>query len=80
MSVVAALSDWLEHTNHREDGAWVQRYEHGVPVTELAELPHAQGTGTTVRFRPDDQLVTAPSADPAWYAAFGWLNVETVIE
>ena len=25
MSVVAALSDWLVHTNHRREGSWTQR-------------------------------------------------------
>ncbi|MFG3281400.1 ATP-binding protein [Streptomyces sp. NPDC048111] len=38
MSTVAALSTWLVHTNRRADGAWVQRYEHGVPVTDLTPL------------------------------------------
>ena len=31
MSVVAALSEWLIHTNRRAGGSWTQRYEHGVP-------------------------------------------------
>ena len=35
MSVVAALSEWLNHTNRRHDAAWTQRYEHGTPVTDL---------------------------------------------
>lgn len=35
MSVVAALSEWLVHTNRRAGGAWTQRYEHGVPATGL---------------------------------------------
>ncbi|GAA1629638.1 ATP-binding protein [Georgenia ruanii] len=38
MSVVAALSRWLVHTNRRHDGAWTQRYEHGLPVTDLVPL------------------------------------------
>jgi topoisomerase IV subunit B len=33
MSVVAALSEWLIHTNRRTGGSWTQRYEHGVPTT-----------------------------------------------
>jgi DNA gyrase/topoisomerase IV subunit B len=31
ISVVAALSEWLVHTNRRRDDAWTQRYEHGIP-------------------------------------------------
>ena len=57
MSVVAALSEWLIHTNRRRNGAWTQRYEHGVPVTDLTPL-QADGTcGTLVRFLPVKSLV-----------------------
>lgn len=57
MSVVAALSTWLVHTNRREDEAWQQRYERGVPVTDLVAVPDDGTTGTTVRFLPDAALV-----------------------
>lgn len=53
MSVVAALSTWLVHTNRRTHGSWTQRYERGVPVTELIPLPDNGTTGTTVHFLPD---------------------------
>ncbi|WP_454197439.1 hypothetical protein [Nocardia sp. Marseille-Q1738] len=56
MSVVAALSQWLVHTNRRRDGAWTQRYEHGVPVTELIPITPDSTTGTTVHFRPDNAM------------------------
>jgi len=59
MSVVAALSEWLIHTNHRHDGAWTQRYEHGMPVTDLLPIPENDTTGTTVRFLPDAALSTS---------------------
>lgn len=52
MSVVAALSDWLVHTNRRAGGSWTQRYEHGVPVTDLTPVPDDGTTGTTIRFHP----------------------------
>ncbi|MEU2251266.1 ATP-binding protein [Streptomyces sp. NPDC019224] len=52
MSVVAALSDWLIHTNRRADGSWTQRYEHGVPVTDLDPVAADGRTGTRVHFRP----------------------------
>ncbi|MFT4109848.1 hypothetical protein [Propionicimonas sp.] len=58
ISVVAALSDWLVHLNRRSDGAWEQRYEHGLPLAALAERSDQGGiTGTTVRFHPDASLV-----------------------
>lgn len=54
MSVVAALSQWVVHTNHRREGSWSQRYEHGVPVTGLVPVPATGATGTTVHFLPAD--------------------------
>lgn len=58
MSVVAALSSWLVHTNRRPEGAWTQRYEHGVPVTDLLPVREHGTTGTTVSFMPDPALVS----------------------
>lgn len=80
MSVVAALSDWLEHANYRVDGAWIQRYEHGVPVSELVEMPSSGRTGTMVRFHADKHLVAEAAFDPAWSVAFRWLSIYTVTE
>jgi topoisomerase-4 subunit B len=56
ISVVAALSEWLVHTNRRQDGPWTQRYEHGVPVSGLMEIAGDGTTGTTVRFAADEPL------------------------
>lgn len=64
MSVVAALSAWLVHTNRRRNGSWTQRYEHGVPVTGLTPISGDGTTGTTVHFLPNSTLV-APAHLPA---------------
>ncbi|MCQ9181326.1 ATP-binding protein [Streptomyces sp. IBSBF 2953] len=56
MSVVAALSEWLIHTNRRLGGSWSQRYEHGVPVTDLESVAPDGTTGTCVRFLPDETV------------------------
>jgi DNA gyrase subunit B len=50
LSVVAALSTWLVHTDRRVDGAWTRRYEYGIPVTDLVPVDGDGTTGTTVRF------------------------------
>ncbi|MFK0246231.1 ATP-binding protein [Amycolatopsis azurea] len=55
VSVVAALSEWLVHTNRRGNGSWTQRYERGVPVTDLTPIADDGTTGTTVRFLPGDE-------------------------
>lgn len=52
VSVVSALSDRLVHRNRRSHGSWEQRYEHGVPVTDLVPVERDGTTGTTVTFRP----------------------------
>ncbi|MFK0233166.1 ATP-binding protein [Streptomyces vinaceus] len=65
MSVVAALSEWLVHTNRRAGGAWVQRYEHGVPTTDLTPVAGDGTTGTTVHFRPDESVRAAGGAPTA---------------
>lgn len=81
MSVVAALSEWLVHVNRRDGGSWSQRYEHGVPVTDLVPISDDGTTGTTVHFQPDPRLVD-PQIDLdeiRHLAATAWanLNVET---
>ncbi|MEL7637196.1 MAG: DNA topoisomerase (ATP-hydrolyzing) subunit B [Anaerolineaceae bacterium] len=56
VSVVNALSEYLEVTVRRNGRKYHQRYERGVPVTQLAEIGEAGNTGTTVRFKPDDEI------------------------
>ncbi|GAA1713878.1 ATP-binding protein [Fodinicola feengrottensis] len=79
MSVVAALSDWLVHTNRREGGAWTQRYEQGVPVTELVPIEPDGTTGTTVRFRPDSAL-SAPPVDDLARLTTAWPSLSVRIQ
>lgn len=77
MSVVAALSSWLVHTNRRHDASWTQRYEWGVPVTDLQPLPDQNGTGTTVHFRPGASLnALSPSELSELVAAWPHLTVQ----
>ena len=44
------------HTNRRDNGAWSQRYEHGLPVTDLIPVADDKTTGTTVPFQPDPAI------------------------
>lgn len=75
MSIVAALSDWLIHQNRRLDGAWQQRYELGVPVTDLQELPLDGTTGTVVRFRPSHGLEPVAVDDLPGVLSGDWPNL-----
>jgi len=53
LSVVNALSEWLELEIKREGKIHHQRYERGKPATPLMEIGRAKGTGTRVTFSPD---------------------------
>ncbi|GIG20841.1 hypothetical protein Cch01nite_15650 [Cellulomonas chitinilytica] len=72
MSVVAALSAWLVHTNHRRDGAWTQRYEHGIPVTDLVPVDSDGRTGTTVHFMPDTKLLGSAALSTTDLGSGAW--------
>ena len=57
MSLVAALSSWLTHTNRRVDRRGrVQRYERGLPPGPATEIESGDTTGTLVRFLPDPEV------------------------
>ncbi|WP_298615490.1 ATP-binding protein, partial [uncultured Thermosynechococcus sp.] len=59
VSVVNALSEWLEVTVWRNGFAHYQRYERGVPVTPLEKRPdREERRGTSVTFFPDRQIFT----------------------
>lgn len=53
ISVVAALSEWVIHTNRRSNGSWTQRYENGLPCSPLTAIGGNGTTGTSVCFRPN---------------------------
>ncbi len=55
VSVVNALSAWLEVEVRRDGAVHHQRYEHGAPVTKLKIIDSVgkRNTGTRVRFLPD---------------------------
>ena len=55
-SVVNALSEELVATVHRDGYEWQQRYKRGKPTTSVKKLRPFRGRGTTVFFRPDDQI------------------------
>ena len=59
ISVVNALSEWVEVTVWRESKVHTQRFERGIPKTELIVNPYKEArTGTSVSFIPDTQIFT----------------------
>lgn len=59
ISVVNALSEWVEVTVRRQGQVHRQRFERGNPIGILRSEPEASGaTGTAVRFKPDSEIFT----------------------
>jgi len=58
VSVVNALSDYLQLSIAREGRAYRQEYHLGVPAAPLADVGESQDRGTTIRFKPSAQIFT----------------------
>jgi DNA gyrase subunit B len=56
VSVVNALSEWLEVWVKRDGKIYHQRYERGVPKTDVIVVGETNETGTKVRFKPDPEI------------------------
>jgi DNA gyrase subunit B len=58
VSVVNALSVFLEVEISRDGKKYHQRYERGIKAKDLEEIGKAKGSGTKVWFKPDDEIFT----------------------
>ena len=56
VSVVNALSEWLVVTIAREGVEKTQRFERGIPVTDLSEGVPANWQGTRIDYLPDKEI------------------------
>ena len=56
VSVVNALSEWLEVKVRRNNKEYMQRFERGLAVSELKVVGESSETGTTVTFKPDHEI------------------------
>ena len=56
VSVVNALSEWLEVEVRRDGCMYVQRYEAGLPTTGLEERGATKKRGTKIVFKPDHAI------------------------
>ncbi len=56
LSVVNALSEWLEVEVYKNGKIYRQKYNRGIPMRALAEVGTTEKTGTKVTFFPDDEI------------------------
>jgi DNA gyrase subunit B len=63
-SVVNALSSEMEATIHRDGFEWSQRYKRGKPTTPVKKVRPFRGRGTTIFFRPDEEIFSKTTFHP----------------
>ena len=56
VSVVNALSEWLELEIWRKGSVYTQEYRRGKVETKFEETGHTDRRGTKIHFRPDDEI------------------------
>ena len=56
VSVVNALSTWLEATVKRDGKEYYQKYDHGAAVEPLKEVGASEKNGTSITFLPDPKI------------------------
>jgi len=63
VSVVNALSDYMEVEIRRNGKKWAQRYDHGIPQGDVREIGNTEETGTYIRFKPDAKIFQTTEFD-----------------
>ncbi len=56
VSVVNALSEWLEAEVRRDGKTYQQRYEKGKTASKLTVIGKSKKSGTKITFRPDEEI------------------------
>lgn len=56
VSVVNALSEWLEAEVHRDGGAFSQKFKRGAAQGQVKKIGTSKNTGTTITFKPDHEV------------------------
>ena len=56
VSVVNALSTWLEATVYRDGKKYYQKYNHGAAIEPLKQIGKSEANGTIVTFLPDSEV------------------------
>ncbi len=63
VSVVNALSEWLEARVERDGGSFVQTYKRGVPTGKVKQIGKSRAHGTSITFKPDATIFITTEFD-----------------
>ena len=63
LTVVNALSEFVEVRIRRGGKEYMQTFSRGVPTSELKEIGPATNTGTAIKFKPDKEIFPSPTFD-----------------
>ncbi|MGE5550516.1 MAG: DNA topoisomerase (ATP-hydrolyzing) subunit B [Bacteroidota bacterium] len=77
VSVVNALSEWLEVRVRRHGKTYQQRYARGVPEGDLRVIGSADDTGTTTTFKPDPEIFE--SAEFSYDTLYNYLREQAFL-
>jgi DNA gyrase subunit B len=58
VSVVNALSEWLEVEVRRDGKVYIQGYKRGIPTNKVKCIGDTKKTGTKIIFKPDNKIFT----------------------
>lgn len=56
VSVVNALSEWVEAEIQRDGGVYIQKFKRGVAQGPVKKIGSSKKTGTTITFKPDKEI------------------------
>jgi DNA gyrase subunit B len=56
VSVVNALSEWLEVKVRRDGDEYYQKYDHGAAISPLEKIGSSEKNGTSITFLPDPEI------------------------
>ncbi len=65
VSCTNALSAWMETTVKRDGKTYRQRFEQGIPVTDVLVVGTSEGSGTMQHWKPDGTVLTETIHDEA---------------
>lgn len=84
VSCTNALSEWCEAKVKRDGKLWYQRYEKGDPKCEVKVIGESEGTGTTIHWKADPEILTETTYDlhiiKSRLRELAYLNPQVVFE